>query len=364
LAQEGGILRVEHVLTDGMPRAVARITFMASHPFRRVLEIVLLGAAAASATTCAETSDSPADTQGGVGTVAAGNGGGSSEGGAAADKGGASSTAAAPAGGGLAPSTGGTRPSGGTRSEGGSDEAEGGSEGPAGGSTTGGSTTGGSTTGGSTTGGSTTGGSTTGGSTTGGSTTGGDANWRIIYHRQPVQLFDYCDDDQACPGGERCYRLTNDAAVCDALGVEEATECSEPPMRLMDDECGCDGAECADGLLCRTLQQTCSCQGGPYNACVEPPCDTVNDCGPDAICVPPSLLTSRRCAVPECRSDADCSAGPGGQCAVFVMMPQQAGAPRLGPIRCLYPAPVPSASPACPTPTEEVFTGWFLCQPL
>ncbi|HVY28220.1 MAG TPA: hypothetical protein VHB79_16800 [Polyangiaceae bacterium] len=144
-----------------------------------------------------------------------------------------------------------------------------------------------------------------------------------------------CQDDH-CPSGQRCFRITSDLGICGAAAIPEATQCDiksspiDPP-----DECGCDGLTCSAEQRCRAVENLCSCAPTHSNRCVDAPCELPTDCGED-VCVPSQYILDSRCFTPECRSDADCQSHPGMHCVAMYGLPPQAGEVTFNGTKCVY----------------------------
>ena len=61
------------------------------------------------------------------------------------------------------------------------------------------------------------------------------------------------------------------------------------------------------------------------------------DCAEGSGCIPGEFIVDERCLIPQCHSDADCTAAASGVCGLKINDPFQAGTTSVGPIRCSYP---------------------------
>jgi hypothetical protein len=165
-----------------------------------------------------------------------------------------------------------------------------------------------------------------------------------------------CGPALGCSTGQICFWLSADFGLCDRPQPVERTECTPglPPASAVADECGCNGLSCGEGQVCAQVEQWCSCQSVPYNACLATACTAPTDCAPGSVCRPSSFILSlrnwlqpdyllslqeSRCLVPKCRSDADCTADGQGHCSALIALPTQAGDPALTSVDCVYPGP-------------------------
>jgi hypothetical protein len=132
-----------------------------------------------------------------------------------------------------------------------------------------------------------------------------------------------CPATGSCPDGARCLRMTAELSVCDPPRPI-ATACTVGPQDGSD-ECGCSGATCGAGAVCTAVERYCSCEPQRHNACVPAACASPGDC-PGSVCSPSMLITSPagRCLM-GCTSDAGCTAGSDGRCALLLTPPQQQG---------------------------------------
>jgi hypothetical protein len=197
----------------------------------------------------------------------------------------------------------------------------------------------------------------------GGAGGGGAADQARVFEVYPSNAINMplpapCDAAGACPDGKICFRLSAELAVCDIAQSPVQTTCS-----YITDECDCEGRRCAAGLVCVTLQES----NHYYNTCVQPACTSPSDCGGaggaggtggaagtgGSVCTPASLIARGvgRCSTPRCRSDADCTGGVDGRCALVV---EYNGGPRLERIGCVFAGTLADANAACapaqPTP--------------
>jgi hypothetical protein len=168
-----------------------------------------------------------------------------------------------------------------------------------------------------------------------------------------------CQDDH-CPSGQRCFRITRELGICGPAQITEATQCdvvksspNDPP-----DECGCDDLTCPAEQRCRAVENTCSCAPTHSNRCVDAPCETPKDCGED-VCVPSQYILGSRCFTPECRSDADCKSHAGMHCVAMYGLPSQAGEVTFNGTKCVYNEP-PPLSATC-TEVVQYASDAFAC---
>lgn len=160
-----------------------------------------------------------------------------------------------------------------------------------------------------------------------------------------------CEDDRDCGGGQRCWLGLSSARSCVSFTVPEPAEASGadscdlgpvPGERRPLDCCNHD-RQCTERPrgLCQ-LQTSC---GGAaplrtFAACqYDAWCTEDAHCRNGAICVPASLLGGGppQCLQGVCRTSADCTRHPGGECVVDV--PQTCDR-RFRSLYCRYPADV------------------------
>lgn len=148
-----------------------------------------------------------------------------------------------------------------------------------------------------------------------------------------------CKSSADC-NGNPCVPLTPGGyQVCITL-PPEATTCTDP----MTDQC-CTSADCASkgGGSCYAAMYLQFCGGAQLlsNMCVKDGCMSDADCagfGEPAICAPAGAFNEakRQCFVAYCKTDADCTAKPGGACVVVgnnncCKLPAPSG------LACVYP---------------------------
>jgi hypothetical protein len=158
-----------------------------------------------------------------------------------------------------------------------------------------------------------------------------------------------CDANGACPEGQKCFRLAAELAVCDKAERPVMTACALSGA----DECGCGGAGCGAGQTCAGVFYTAHLQ----NDCLDTPCAGPEECTSGSVCTPTSLILDSkpttfpavgRCFTPACRSDADCTGGDDGRCAlVMTGPPPVAGTAHMDKVGCVF-AGLWSAATACP----------------
>lgn len=140
-----------------------------------------------------------------------------------------------------------------------------------------------------------------------------------------------CTTDAQCNGG-KCSEVTPGGYKICLKSPAEAVAC-HPPGGPIDDLC-CTSADCSGGGKCWNTADVPYCGGAvpaEYNACLADACQDDGGCqtvgGVQQICAPAGAFGQpvRACVVAYCKTDAACTAKPGGHC-------------------------VPVASPCCSTP--------------
>jgi hypothetical protein len=193
-------------------------------------------------------------------------------------------------------------------------------------------------------------------------------SYRVLLNL-PVSGPMLCGEGDRCPDGQRCFRLTQEVALCDVPEREQATTCEIVADAGVDDashDCACPGMGCRPDQRCVASQVTCSCPPKTVHRCVDAPCSSPSDCPSGSVCRPPSFIFENgdplpsdgtddrgRCVAAGCQSDADCTLVAGGRCGVFVTYPQQGGSPRIS-ISCLYAQRVG----ACPAGASLIIGGF------
>ena len=157
-----------------------------------------------------------------------------------------------------------------------------------------------------------------------------------------------CDANGACPEGQTCFHLAAELAVCDIAQRLVQTACPNTGV----DKCACGGLTCAAGLSCAAVPYDFHFQ----NDCLETPCTSPEDCAGGSVCTPTSLILGSgattsppvgRCFTPLCTSDAACTGGVDGRCAVVMTVPGPAGTAHLDKIGCVFAGKAADAT-ACP----------------
>jgi hypothetical protein len=185
--------------------------------------------------------------------------------------------------------------------------------------------------------------------TEGGGSGGGGVLERVFSADYGYPFLVPCDANGACPAGEQCFRLAAELAICDKAERPVQTNCANSGV----DECGCNGAGCGAGQTCASVAYTAHFE----NDCLDTPCASPGECTNGTVCTPTSLILGRqptampvvgRCFTPACRSDADCTGGVEGRCALLkTRQLAVAGTTYLDKVGCVF-AGLWSAATACP----------------
>lgn len=129
-----------------------------------------------------------------------------------------------------------------------------------------------------------------------------------------------CQSEADC-GGSPCVEVTPGGYKVCLKAPPEATECM--PDGPLEDEC-CNSAECANGGKCYGFTSLPYCGGAQpadYNVCVGDMCasDAQCDGGIPSVCAPAGAwgTGARTCVAAFCKTNADCTAKPGGVCAAI-----------------------------------------------
>ena len=147
-----------------------------------------------------------------------------------------------------------------------------------------------------------------------------------------------CAADGDCPNGQICFHLAAELGVCD---VPE-----EPPTDAV-----CEPACAAGQDAIRQAGGVCDFE----SYCFAAGCTSASDCSDGAVCTPPSLIHDGnwgpgRCLHRFCTSDQDCTAAPGGRCAIVQRAAFNFGCNgawvRDASIACVYPGS-PTGPNAC-----------------
>jgi len=154
-----------------------------------------------------------------------------------------------------------------------------------------------------------------------------------------------CDADGGCPEQQKCFRLAAELAVCDLAEHAVLTVCLQTGV----DECACGGPDCAAGMTCTDIASSAHFQG----ACVPNPCAGPEDCASGSVCTPTQLIgltpNRPRCFTPTCTSDADCTGGVDGRCAlVTTALPSGGGAAHLDKVGCVFAGLAANATACAP----------------
>lgn len=149
-----------------------------------------------------------------------------------------------------------------------------------------------------------------------------------------------CRSTSEC-GEFTCLRFGDGPGVC-RTPREPETECRFTVSR---NEC-CSSSECSEGQCFAVTTPVGECLGtagaDTWNQCRVDECTSDDDCA-GGLCTPPGYGNGRSCITAACARDEDCTAEPGGACA---LMPlgccgyRVGSAPTRGPeqIRCVYPS--------------------------
>lgn len=153
-----------------------------------------------------------------------------------------------------------------------------------------------------------------------------------------------------CAAG--CQKITSQVSVCVAP-APIATMCSaDIDVPHADNDCACEGRTCDAGQVCYS-ELTAWDNSTRHNRCGLPAeCVTSSDCASGKVCIPPfttprgavefsDAIHSRNpggvCIVPECQTDADCTAAPCGVCALRVNhLSINSGLDVLDGVKCVY----------------------------
>ena len=156
-----------------------------------------------------------------------------------------------------------------------------------------------------------------------------------------------CD---ACAAG--CQAITSQVSVCVAP-APIATMCStDVDVPAADNDCACEGRTCDAGQVCYN-QLIAWDNSTRHNRCGPPAeCVTNSDCATGKVCIPPfssgqglvefsdanhSGNPGGVCVIPECQTDADCTAAPCGVCALRVRrLSINSGLGTLDGVKCVY----------------------------
>ena len=147
-----------------------------------------------------------------------------------------------------------------------------------------------------------------------------------------------CGSDEDCPSGKACVEV-----IAGGFSVCEQDPKYEAPFGCeVTDDC-CDDLACPGGRCVRSMDvDYCTDYVvEPRNRCVDDctghdECEPIN--GEPSFCLPPNLYGAlgRSCVSAFCWSDADCTAEPGGVCAVIESGCFGKCSPTIG---CVYPGP-------------------------
>jgi hypothetical protein len=155
-----------------------------------------------------------------------------------------------------------------------------------------------------------------------------------------------CDAEGGCADGQRCFRLAAELAVCDVAAHPVLTVCLESGV----DQCACGGPDCPAGTTCSGVALTAHFQA----ECLPNPCASAEECPSGSVCTPTQLIgLSRppvgRCLTPTCTSDADCTGGVDGRCAlVMTALPPGGGYPLLDKVGCVFAGLATNATACAP----------------
>ena len=134
---------------------------------------------------------------------------------------------------------------------------------------------------------------------------------------------EFCGEGDACSTMKSCFRVTPDIGMCD-YAYRDATTCGNG-MSSHADDCGCNGLTCAAGQTCLAVNDNGG-GTGRYNTCVDKPCASASECSGGLACTPGTYIRAPghpqprpavgRCFRPACMTDAECTDGDAGRCAI------------------------------------------------
>ncbi|HVY25220.1 MAG TPA: hypothetical protein VHB79_01660 [Polyangiaceae bacterium] len=160
-----------------------------------------------------------------------------------------------------------------------------------------------------------------------------------------------CSSDMDCSNDQVCRKYTPDGPSECVSAPAPATSCLTPDNPR--NEC-CSSADCASGAcFSQVVGAGVACGLGGFdqlNQCSSDRCQTDGDCVEGEICAAAGLGSPvRHCIAAACRSDADCTAAPGGACVAFREGCCTTYSPRAQQLACVYASDGCQKAEDCPS---------------
>jgi hypothetical protein len=157
-----------------------------------------------------------------------------------------------------------------------------------------------------------------------------------------------CSSASDCNGGE-CVPITDGYSACRDPEARYQTNADAGDLGQCDGDQPCEAGACFSLAVAGGTSQ---CSPGGFdqrNVCIDDECSTDADCPNGGLCAPAGVAGSRlipgfprrRCVSATCRSNADCTAKPGGICGMIEDGCTPSGIEQWGyrdaQITCVYP---------------------------